>query len=219
MATLMNRSLGFYFQLLFPVIIIYGAFFVIRVLGFQPPAEAEMGDFITALFFIFGASISYFIFILSLLANSPKYINGNKCKWSLASYLLILLAYDEIFMIHENISRYFQMSDIFVFAFYGLMLAAVIYLYRSQMTDFFKLFLILFIFLAAVSVLSDSIMGEGYIRLFGLDIDFEQLAESLGALALSSAFVSLALNELMNFKLVSNSKDNQTASNFSKSVK
>lgn len=180
-------------------IIIYSIFFVIRLSGFQPPAEAEMGDFITAMYFIFGASISYFIFVtqcLNYLSSSTK----QRMWWWLLSCFLLLLAFDEIFMIHENISRVLGINEVVVFLVYGTMLCLLLLWNRHKITKNFLFFFIPFVFLSGIAVIADTLFSEGLINILGKEIDYEQLAESLSALALSSGFLAMAINEIRSLK-------------------
>lgn len=180
-------------------IIIYSIFFAIRLNGLQPPAEAEMGDFITAMYFIFGASISYFIFVLRCLNYLP-FSTKQKTWWWLLSCLLLLLAFDEIFMIHENISGALGIKEIIVFMAYGSMLCLLLLWNRHKITKNFLFFFIPFVFLSGIAVIADTLFGEGLINILGKEIDYEQLAESWAALALSCGFLAMAINELGSLK-------------------
>lgn len=181
--------------ILLPVII-YGVFFVIRLMGLQPKTETGMGDFITALFFIYGASVVYLTFFLKCMNVFPENRSGENWWWFSVSFFLMYLAYDEIFMIHENIGRLIVIREVYIFLFYALILILLIYFYRQKVTPSFRFFLVCFICLSGIAVISDTFLGEGLINIFGREIDFEQLAESLSALCLASAFTSATINEL-----------------------
>ncbi|PKK82011.1 MAG: hypothetical protein CVT49_15910 [candidate division Zixibacteria bacterium HGW-Zixibacteria-1] len=188
--------------LLLPAIM-YIVFFSIRILKIQPTPEAGMGDFITAVNFIFGASITYLMFVVRWLKLLPSNGSEEKWWWLLVSLFLLFLAYDEIYMVHENLGSIFHLRDVYIFLTYGAILLFLVYLHRHKMTSIFGIFLGGFILLAGVSVVSDTFLGEGFIYIFGREIDYEQLAESLGALSLSCAFVSSAVNETLQYITVS----------------
>lgn len=184
-------------KVLSPVIIIYGVFFTFRLMGLQPPTEASMGDFICAVYFIFGASVAYLMFVMKALG----FLRAEKPTdnwWLGLFYLLLYLAYDEIFMIHEWICFWLNMRDIYLFMLYGAFLGGLVFSIRRIISKPIYYMLGIFVFLGAVAVLSDTFLGEGEITLFGRVFDFEQLAESLGALTLGVAFLTLAINELLS---------------------
>ena len=179
--------------------IIYIVFFSIRIQGIQPPAETGMGDFITAIFFIFGASVTYLIYVIKCVWFFPPSGQWESWYWMLVSYFLVFLSYDEIFMIHETLSATLNVSEASIFIIYGLILIALLVSNRPKISRTFFFFLLCFIFFGSVAVISDTFYGEGVITIFGKRIDYEQLAESMGALSLSCAFTSAVVRELPLF--------------------
>lgn len=179
--------------------VIYIIFFVIRILGMQPATDAGMGDFITIVYFIFGSSMAYIMFVLRFLKMLPSNGSEEKWWWLLVSLFLLYLSYDEIFMIHENIAEKFQIWDVFIFLTYAVILLALVFVHRHKMTPPFKIFLGGFILLAGTSVFTDTVFGEGFIYIFGREIDIEQISESLGALLLACAFTSSAVHEILQY--------------------
>ena len=177
-----------------PAIIIYGIFITVRLAGMQPASEPGMGDFITAVYFIFGASVVYMMFFFRCLGLiRASRLNELWC-YSVCAFLMFL-AYDETFMIHENLSRVFHIREVIIFMTYGAVLMILVYCGRKNLTHASLWFLIGFIALAGIAVISDTFFGEGIVILFDREIDFEQLAESIAALSLSSVFVSIAYHD------------------------
>ncbi|MCP4568851.1 MAG: hypothetical protein GY841_14835 [FCB group bacterium] len=209
-----NISAGLILKLIHPVIVIYGIFFALRLGGLQPPSEASMGDFISAIYFIFGASVAYLLFVMKAMG----FLQQRKPTgywWLGLFYLLLYLAYDEIFMIHEWVCYWLGMRDIYLFMLYGAFLSWLVFVIRRIISKPVYILLAGFVFLAAVAVLSDTFLGEGEITLFGRVFDFEQLSESLSALSLAIAFLTMAINELrshMGVKPVESISDAQPSS-------
>ena len=83
-----------------------------------------------------------------------------------------------------------------IFIVYGLILIALLVSNRPKISRTFFFFLLCFIFFGSVAVIADTFYGEGVITIFGKIIDYEQLAESMGALSLSCAFTSAVVREL-----------------------
>lgn len=173
-------------------IVIYGIYFFLRVNGIQPESESEIGDFITAINFLFGASVAYFVFIF---ASNSNVNNGQKAIWWwLMSLLLLLLATDEIFMIHETIGYYFQIHDTYVLLFYGFSLGLLLLFdTKNTLKRPTIIFLGIFFFFSVVALGADYFFNEGVISGYGLEVSYEQLAESFGALCLSASIVSNAI--------------------------
>ncbi|MEW5924265.1 MAG: hypothetical protein AB1746_09780 [Candidatus Zixiibacteriota bacterium] len=184
--------------LLLPAII-YSVFFVVRILGMQPPTDAGMGDFITVVYLIFGSSITYVMFVLRSLKMLPANGSEEKWWWLFSSLFLLYLSYDEVYMIHENIAEKLQIWDVFIFLTYAAIMLTLVFLHRHKITPLFKFFLGGFILLAGTSVFTDTVFGEGYISILGREIDIEQISESLGALSLSCAFASAAVREVLQY--------------------
>ena len=70
-------------------IVIYGVLFALRIQGIQPPSETGMGDFITAVYFIFGASVAYLMYIMRCLRPLPPSSQWETWYWFFISYFLI----------------------------------------------------------------------------------------------------------------------------------
>lgn len=179
--------------------IIYSVFFAIRFLRIQPGTDAGMGDFITVIYFIFGSSIAYIMFILRYLGMLPSNGSEEKWWWFFVSLFLLYLSYDEVFMIHENIAESLLIWDVFIFLTYAVILLTLVFLHRHKMTPLFKIFLGGFIALAGTAVFCDTVFGEGFIYIFGREIDVEQISESLGALSLACAFAAAAVHEILQY--------------------
>ena len=99
-------------------------------------------------------------------------------------------------MIHENISRVLGINEVVVFLVYGAMLCLLLLWNRHKITKNFLFFFIPFVFLSGIAVIADTLFDEGLMNILGKEIDYEQLAESLAALALSSGFLAMAINEI-----------------------
>lgn len=180
-------------------VILYGSFFIIRVKGFQPPAEAELGEFITATYFIFGASISYFVFVLYGTGRLPASPKKEIWWWSLSCFLL-LLAFDETYKIHENVAILLKTREVMVFLVYGMTLCVLVFINRHQITKPFVFFFFGFVILSGIAVVADFLFREGLINILGMEVDYEQLCESLAGLSLSGGFVAMAMEELRALK-------------------
>ena len=193
-----STSVSLSLKILSPAIVIFGAYFIIRVLQIQPITEAGLGDFITSVFFLAGASAAYFVYILKSLGKVPASTPG-PFWWLTAGYFLMFLAFDEIFAIHEWISLWLAIRDIWLFLLYASILVWLIYTIRQKLSRFSLAMVAAFVVFAGISVVSDALMGEGMISIFGRAVDFEQIAESLAAFALATAFISLGIRELSFF--------------------
>jgi len=142
-----------------------------------------MSEFMTSAFFIAGTTVCYFTMsFFGIRRNMTHYF-----KWLAASSLLFLLALDETFMIHEQLSDAYNITENVVFCFYGLLLLGNLYLFRKACHGFW-LFLTLFVIFCGVSQTADTFFGEGMITIFGRAIDYEQILEWLGAMCLTYAF-------------------------------
>ena len=179
-------------------IILYSLFIIIRVKGFQPPMEGELGDFITALNFLFGSFISYFIFVL-LTLNAKKTSTNKSLWWWLMCILLALLAFDELYMIHEYLGSKLGIKDTLIFLFYGGLLGALlVFNLKETLSKNTFIFLILFALCSLSSQTADYLYNEGVVVLIGRDISYEQFLESFGALFLSCAVMTIAIRGLIN---------------------
>ena len=177
-------------------IFLYGVFIALRVSDIQPPMEGELGDFITALNFIFGASSAYLVFIITTCEGFSKN-NWLSLWWWLMCALLLLLALDELFMIHETIGKNLGINDTLVLLSYGLLLGLLL-LFRLKEIIKKETLIFLFAFAAfsLISQASDYFYGEGLIFVMGRDVSYEQFAESFGALSLTAAVVTIAVRQL-----------------------
>jgi len=178
-------------------LIFYILLITIRILGYQPAMEGELGDFITAVNFLIGAFISYFVFIIIVLGYETS---SKRAAWWLSiSLLMCLLAFDELFMIHEIIGAQFKIKDTFILLFYGGLLGILLIL---NLKETFKkdtfICLVIFAIMSIISQVSDYLYNEGIIVLMGREISYEQFLESFGALSLSCALVTFALREIMS---------------------
>lgn len=181
----------------FPIIL-YTLFIIIRIKGFQPAMESELGDFITALNFLFGSFVAYFIFIICTLNLKGKPLN-KPLWWWLMSLLLALLAFDELYMIHEYLGSQMEIKDTLIFLFYaGLLGVLLLFSLKETFTKNTFSLLVLFTICAVLSQVADFLYNEGTVVLFGRVISYEQFLESFGALFLSGAVVTIALRELIN---------------------
>lgn len=150
-----------------------------------------MSDFLTSTFFLSGAAICSFTAYFTL-----SYGVSGHSRWTLAATLLTLVALDESFMIHENFSDKTGLSENYVFAVYGILLLMVLWSFRPQTSKFY-IFLGLFAMLCGTSQAGDTLSGrELQIYISGRVIDLEQIFEMLGALCLSFAFGSAAMDQI-----------------------
>jgi hypothetical protein len=164
---------------------------VLRLFSIQPKMDVGMSDFLTSTFFLSGAAICSFTAHFTLSYG----ISGHG-KWTLAATLLTLVALDESFMIHENFSDKTGLSENYVFAVYGALLLIVLWSFRPQGRAFY-LFLALFVVLCGTSQAGDTLSGrELQIYISGRVIDLEQIFEMIGALCLSFAFGSAAMDQI-----------------------
>ncbi|MEW6997253.1 hypothetical protein AADZ86_06090 [Colwelliaceae bacterium BS250] len=160
--------------------------------------ESELGDFITALNFLFGSFVAYLIFIMCTLKLKNKPLNKPLWWWSM-SLLLALLAFDELYMIHEYLGDQIRIQDTLILLFYaGLLGVLLLFNLKETFTKNTFSFLVVFAICSILSQGADFLYNEGTVVLFGRVISYEQFLESFGALFLSCAVVTIALRELMN---------------------
>lgn len=165
----------------------------LRLLYIQPRTEGGMSDCLTSWYFICTAAVCYFTGVLRGMTGRM----GDYWRWALPALLMVLLAADESFMIHENLTDQFGIPELTVYGTYGLILLAVLVLFRRSRPDFW-VFIALFFVLCGTSQLNDSTTGrEGMVTVAGRGIDYEQILEMFGAMALVCAFGSAAAKELM----------------------
>lgn len=174
-------------------IIAYLLFIIFRLLGVQPEVEGEMGDMLTAINFLFGAFVSYFVFVI-LSLQQGKHSIRNSYWWWFMSLLLITLALDELFMIHELLGEYLEIPDTLIFLGYGAILGVLLLLkLKDTLTKSTFIYLLFFSVFTVISQGSDYLFNEGLVTIFNREISYEQFFESFGALCLSSAITSIAL--------------------------
>jgi len=174
-------------------IIAYLLFVYLRLLGVQPEAEGEMGDMLTAINFLFGAFVAYLVFIMFTL-KQEECSERKVYWWWFMSLLLITLALDELFMIHELLGEYLQIKDTFIFLGYGAMLGVLLlFKLKDTLTKSTFSYLLLFTVFTVISQGADYLFNEGLVTIFNKEISYEQFFESFGALCLSSAVATIAL--------------------------
>lgn len=157
---------------------------LLRVCSIQPLTESGMSEFMSSAFFIAGAAVCYFVMgLCAAFHNTTGYF-----KWLFASGLLFVLAADETFMIHEQVAHAFSIPENTVFAVYGVWLIGVVIIFRKNASMPFWAALGAFLLFCGISQTADTIYGEGFITIFGREIDYEQIFEALGAMSLSFAF-------------------------------
>ena len=177
--TNLNRAPG---ALTLPLIIL-AIYALVRVSGFEPQQEG-LGDHVTALFLIFGASTAYLGFL-----------DSRRMWWWFSSILLLTLAADEVFMLHESFECAYGLSEMYVFATYLLSLSALLVWNASITLGFSGKLLVAAMTLFGLAVLSDQMLNEAVLEVAGFPVDVEQLLECFGALSLSSAFASHLLDD------------------------
>jgi uncharacterized membrane protein len=177
-------------------IILYSCFILLRIKGIQPPAEAELGDFITAVNFLFGGSIAYFLHIGISVKALKSQIFVERLYWLLIGLILFLFAFDEVYMIHETIAHHYNTKEFYVMGVYGIILFSLLALNISRLSKIDIIFLLLFIITGIVSVSVDAILKEGTITILSSKISYEQQLESVGALFLSCSIVTQAYSIL-----------------------
>ena len=171
-------------------LLVYVAFFIVRVAGVQPGTDAGLGDFITALNLVFGGSVAYFTYILGDLGVVAMPGRRERAFWFFTSVMLVFLAFDEVFMIHEGLGSLVGVSDAFPLAAYGAVLMAILWLHLPNFSPLSYVFLAGLVVLGTVSVAADWLVGEGLVRVLGREIDYEQLCESFGALSLACCLLT-----------------------------
>mgnify|MGYP006152623311 CR=1 FL=1 len=176
----------------FPILI-YIVFFSIRFSGYQVAIEGELGDFITALIFLTGAVVAYFVFIY-MLVNVERN-NKEMFWWYGMSFLLVFIAFDELFMIHETIGYKFNINDTVVLLSYGIFLGLLLLInLRATLQRTTFIFLSLFAVFAVISQGADYLYNEGIVQIAGREVSYEQLLESFGALFLAAAVINILSN-------------------------
>ncbi|MBV1889338.1 MAG: hypothetical protein KUG67_03735 [Proteobacteria bacterium] len=178
-------------------IILYVLFLVTRISDIQFSMESELGDFITSLNFLFGSFLSYFIFIFHIL-STQKISSYRSLWWWAMCIFLALLAFDELYMIHEFVGHHLAIKDTLIFLFYGGILGVLLlFKLEAVFTKDTFIFLVLFTLLSLISQISDYLYNEGIIVLMNREISYEQLSESFGALCLTCAITTIAIRQLV----------------------
>ena len=158
----------------------------------QPDQETGMSEFMSTVFLWSGATVCYFMMGIYGVFR----IKGQYLKWCAASCLLVLLALDESFMIHEKLSAGLNIKENYVFAVYGVLLIGVLFLFRRSTWQFWLAFSG-FVLFCGISQTADSLYGEGLITIASREIDYEQIFEVIGVLCLSFAFSLHAFDVLI----------------------
>ena len=181
-------------------IILYVIFIITRIIDIQFAIEGELGDFITALNFLFGSFLSYFIFVFYIV--SPQKISRYRSLWWwVMCMLLALLAFDELYMIHEFVAHQLGIKDTLIFLFYGGVLGVLLlFNLEAVFTKDTFIFLVLFTLFSLISQVSDYLYNEGIVVLMNREISYEQLSESFGALCLTCAIITIAIRQLLEKK-------------------
>ena len=167
---------------------------VLRLFSIEPETETGMSEFMSTSFFWSGATVCYFMMgIYGSYRVKSEYL-----KWLAAASLLVLLALDETYMFHEQLSASPSIKENYVFAVYGIFLLGVLYLFR----DASKLFWIAFfgfVLFVGISQTADTVTvhHEGVIVIAGKEIDYEQIFEVIGGLCLALAFSFQAFHVLV----------------------
>lgn len=178
-------------------IILYVIFIITRINDIQFAMEGELGDFITALNFLFGSFLSYFIFIFYII-STQKISSYRSLWWWAMCILLALLAFDELYMIHEFIGHQLGIKDTLIFLFYGGVLGVLLlFNLEAVFTKDTFIFLILFTLFSLISQISDYLYNEGIVVFMNREISYEQLSESFGALCLTCAITTIAIRQLI----------------------
>ena len=177
-------------------IILFSIFVIFRLLGLQPTMEGELGDFLTSVNFLLGSFFAYFIFILISLSRHEN-VKPSSAWWWFVSMLLALLAFDELFMIHEFLGEFFNIKDTLILLFYGGLLGLLLLLNTQEVfkKDTF-ISLSLFACFSIISQGADYFLNEGLLTVGSLQISYEQLAESLGALCLTIAISTIGVRSV-----------------------
>lgn len=181
----------------FPIIL-YAIMIGFRVFDLQPEVEeGHLGDFITALNFLFGAFVAYFVFIYFIVSKESISRFRSVWWWSV-TILFAFLAFDELFRIHENLGMLLGIEDTFILLSYGAALG-VLLLFNLDEIKYRNTFIALAIFAAfgILAQVTDYLFFEGTVSLAGKEISYEQFAESFGALSLTSAIVTIAFRRFI----------------------
>jgi hypothetical protein len=195
MKSLIN-FVGLSLKLGFLPIIVYCAFFVIRISGAQPDSESGLGDFITAYNFILGSSMAFLVHLMITLKFIPSNSKRFDLFWPFICFMLSFLAFDEVFMIHENIGKSLHTTDTKIMLVYGMVLFSILLMNLRKLPKASMIGILLFFTCGLTSVISDYFFGEGYIVIIGFEFDIEQYAESIGALSLTIYILSEAVHRL-----------------------
>ena len=164
---------------------------ILRLQSFEPEMETGMSEFMSTFFFWSGATVCYFMMgIYGTFRVKTEYL-----KWLAASCLFVLLALDETYMFHEQLSSP-TIKENYIFAVYGVFLLGILFLFRDASTQFWIAFFG-FVLFVGTSQTADTLLGEGVITIAGKEIDYEQIFEAAGALCLALAFSFQAFNVLI----------------------
>ena len=174
-------------------IIMLGAYFVTRALGFQPEIEINgLSDLIRDMFLMFGCSVTYLLHMMQLDGVGEE--REKTHFWLLSCLLLLLLFFDDVLMLHEGFGAYFGISDKVLLLINGALLGILLLSYRKRLIAEFWAFIVVFGVLSVGAILLDN--TATYWNVAGREIDLEQILEVFALLALSSAYGVQAIEEL-----------------------
>lgn len=174
----------------------------LRLLGFQPGTDlAGMSAVLRLGFLVAAAAVAY---LIPLLPSPQGRDRGSRPSsderfWNASCLLLVLLAADDSFMIHETLAWSLGIPDALVMACYGMLLVLLLATHhrRLTLTPLFLTFLGGFVLLSGLAVGADTITGkEGVVWVAGFGLDYEQISEMLACLLLAAAFWHQAIVEI-----------------------
>lgn len=172
----------------------------LRLLGFQPGTDlVGMSAVLRVGFLVAAAAVAY---LIPLLPSPEEPAGGRRPAsdrrfWNAACLLLVLLAADDAFMIHETVSWNLEVPEVVVFALYGALLVLLVATHHQRLTPTFFAFLGGFALLSAIAVAADTLSGkEGVLWVAGFGLDYEQICEMFACLSLAAAFWHQALTEI-----------------------
>lgn len=152
-----------------------------------------------AVFLIFGASICYFMNMISLINTNYSKLDLTPSFWISSSLLFFLVFCDATFGIHEKMYLV-GLPEVVFFLLEGAILVVIIYSKMRFLHKNFYYMFVLFILFSGIAVLGDmSAEGEGVVTILGYKMSYEQTLETLSVLLLASAFTYQTLHSLKNY--------------------
>ena len=149
-----------------------------------------------AVFLIFGASICYFMNMISLINTNYSNLDLTPSFWISSSLVFFLVFCDATFGIHENMGR-LGLPEVVFFLLEGAILVVAIYSKMRFLHKNFYYMFVLFVLFSGISIFGDaSAEGEGVVTILQHKISYEQTLETLSVLLLASAFTYQALHSL-----------------------